>query len=125
MNAVTATYNRKTKGYDIETRTNADLILGHSGWFVYDGSAASAIGFMEKMGTFDDKPKKREAVLSYLRTQTTQAELDAEIGKIIDQAAGWEECREKAKFESPAYWDYHDKAIACHEAARRMMPKGS
>lgn len=92
MKAITANYNRKTKAYDVATDDAADLILAHSGWFVYDGSAVSALRFFDRMGTFSDKPGKRAAVRAHLRAAAVALDeatlTDAEKDFMADEVFG-------------------------------------
>lgn len=55
----------------------------------------------------------------------TAAEVDSAIDRYIALALKAEERREAAEHESPQYWRHHDTAVAWHERARRLMPRGS
>lgn len=64
--AVKPVYNRKTKKYDIEVVENADVLLAHNGYFVFDDlrQARNAVIVKSLLGNW--KPAKRDAVLAWL-----------------------------------------------------------
>lgn len=55
----------------------------------------------------------------------TQSQVESRINLLIRAAVKWEEYRDRVVHESSAYWLFHDKAVKFHEAARKLMPKGS
>lgn len=57
------------------------------------------------------------------RKFATQAEVDAEIDRLIALAIKAEERRDKQVWESAEYWKHHDVAIKWHLRAEALMPK--
>lgn len=60
-----------------------------------------------------------------MKSFKNQAEVEREIDRCIAIALRHEERRDRQPFESAAYWAAHDKAIAWHMRAAKLMPRGS
>lgn len=55
----------------------------------------------------------------------TRDAVDAEIDRLIALGDKAESRRDRAEWESPAYWRHHDVAMGYYERARQLMPPGS
>ena len=53
---------------------------------------------------------------------TTQKQVDEAIDHLLKSAEPYEAARDKAVYESPYYWEMHDKAINLILAAEELMP---
>ena len=62
-------YNRKTKSYDVEVLTNADLILVHAGYFVFDDLKQALDMILDGRCLQGWKKDKRDAVVSTIEMQ--------------------------------------------------------
>lgn len=52
----------------------------------------------------------------------TVKQINAAVDHFIACASVFENERDKCEFESPEYWDNHDKMINLYEAASNLMP---
>ncbi len=56
------------------------------------------------------------------RKYGTQKRVDAEIARLERLASKWETMRDKQVWESPAYWDAHDRFIGYCEKIQELLP---
>ena len=56
-------------------------------------------------------------------TMTTQSQVNAVIQRFMAKAINAEVKRDRAKFESPEYWNQHDIAVKWHKKAEALMPR--
>jgi hypothetical protein len=67
-------------------------------------------------------PHKRKSKRK-LSKLTTQSQVNAVIQRFMAKAINAEVKRDRAKFESPEYWNQHDIAVKWHKKAEALMPR--
>lgn len=77
MTAVTAVkpiYNRKTKTYDVDVRRDANVLLAHEGFLVFQDAAYALAGVQSGSLIGSWEPKKRAAVKVFLTREVYGAD---------------------------------------------------
>jgi hypothetical protein len=60
-----------------------------------------------------------------LKTTVTQSEIENLIRALAHLAGRFEETRDALSYETPEWWQAHDRAICLHRVAESMMPGGA